>query len=547
MSELLVGPLLRHVSDTDATIWVEASEPGVVEVLGQEERTWTVLGHHYALVHVTGLPPASSTPYAVRLDGEQVWPPADDERPAPVIRTIDPEGTVRLVFGSCRHATSAALRDRRYGSDSLDAYARRLTGSPATEWPQALLLVGDQVYADETSPAVQDRIRERRSMQEPPGEQVKDYEEYTWLYHESWADPEVRWLLSTVPSSMIFDDHDVRDDWNTSAAWRRDMQATSWWEERIIGGLASYWVYQHLGNLSPDDLAKDELYQQVRVHDGDAWPLLREFARAADREADGAKGAQWSYRRDLCRTRLLVVDSRCGRMLEAGDRSMLSEREWNWIEEQVEGDYDHLLVGTSLPWLLPRALHDLESWNERLAGGSRGPRVARWAEKLRRAADLEHWSAFRESFDRLAALLASVGRGERAGVGGRPPATVCVLSGDVHHAYVAQAHLGHSVQSPVYQLTCSPLHNYVPGPMKAAFRFTWSRALERATRLLLGSVSGVPPLGFEWERREGPYIGDQIATLTLAGRRAEVLLEQGVPGPDGRPTLGHRFSSMRLD
>ncbi|MGW1633884.1 hypothetical protein, partial [Streptomyces anthocyanicus] len=30
---------------------------------------------------------------------------------------------------------------------------------------------------------------------------------------------EVRWLLSTVPSCMIFDDHDVIDDWNTSAAW----------------------------------------------------------------------------------------------------------------------------------------------------------------------------------------------------------------------------------------------------------------------------------------------------------------------------------------
>jgi hypothetical protein len=34
---------------------------------------------------------------------------------------------------------------------------------------------------------------------------------YTWLYHESWQDPEVRWLLSTVPSAMIFDDRDVRD------------------------------------------------------------------------------------------------------------------------------------------------------------------------------------------------------------------------------------------------------------------------------------------------------------------------------------------------
>ena len=48
---------------------------------------------------------------------------------------------------------------------------------------------------------------------------MADFEEYTRLYREAWADPVVRWVLSTVPVSMIFDDHDVRDDWNTSAAW----------------------------------------------------------------------------------------------------------------------------------------------------------------------------------------------------------------------------------------------------------------------------------------------------------------------------------------
>ncbi|MEU2014316.1 hypothetical protein ABZ529_36035, partial [Nocardia sp. NPDC019302] len=50
--------------------------------------------------------------------------------------------------------------------------------------------------------------------QEPRGE-VVSFREYAELYHESWADPEIRWLMSTVPTSMIFDDHDVRDDWNT--------------------------------------------------------------------------------------------------------------------------------------------------------------------------------------------------------------------------------------------------------------------------------------------------------------------------------------------
>ena len=446
---------------------------------------------------------------------------------------------MRLAFGSCRYATPAAVGDdSKFDADALDAFARRMMVTAEDEWPDALALLGDQVYADETSESTRRRIRARRDITDPPGDQVRDFEEYTWLYDESWSDPQVRWLLSTLPSSMIFDDHDLRDDWNTSDSWRREMQATSWWEERVIGGLSSYWVYQHLGNLSPSTLAKDDLYQRVRAHDGDAEPLLREFAAAADREADGHKGAQWSYRRDLGGARLLVIDSRCGRMLDSGDRSMVSEAEFAWIEEQLAGDYDHLLVGTSLPWLLPRALHDLESWDERLASGTRGRRLAGFAEKVRRGADLEHWAAFRASFDRLAELFAQVGRGDHAGADGRAPATICVLSGDVHHAYAAQAHYREPLTSKIYQLTCSPLHNYVPGFMKVTFRISWNRLTERSVRFLLGRVSKVPPMTLEWERLCGPYFGDQIATLTMDGRSARVRFEQAGADPqeDGNLT-----------
>ncbi len=171
---------------------------------------------------------------------------------------------------------------------------------------------------------------------------------------------------------MMFDDHDVRDDWNTSHAWRMDMQATQWWEGRITAALMSYWVYQHLGNLSPDGLRSNATLAAIRsAPDGE--DVLRGFAQAADREADGAKGTMWSFRRDLGRVRLLVIDSRCGRILADGRHSMVGEQEFRWIEEQVEdGGYDHLVVGTSVPWLLPRALHDIESWDEAIADGSNG-------------------------------------------------------------------------------------------------------------------------------------------------------------------------------
>ena len=539
MTGLALGPLLRHVGPDDATVWVETDGPCTVEVLGHQERTWNVAGHHYALVSISGLTPGSSTPYDVRLDGEVVWPEKDADLPHPRIRTLDPERALDVVFGSCRYARpDAVVDDDNFAPDALDTYAKRMATRPESKWPDALVLLGDQVYADETSERIQSKIKARRDVTVEPKEQIKDFEEYTWLYDESWTDPAVRWLLSTIPSSMIFDDHDIADDWNTSALWRREMQQTSWWQERVVGGLSSYWVYQHIGNLSPKTLADDELYQRVRAHDGDCEPMLREFAAAADREADGAKGAQWSYRRDLGDVRLLVIDSRCGRILDAENRSMVSEAEFRWIEEQTEGTYDHLLVGTSLPWLLARALHDIESWNEVLAAGKRGPRMAARAEKFRRAADLEHWAAFRESFDRLAELFASVGRGERTPDGGSPPATVCVLSGDVHHAYVAQADYGDpSLRTKVYQLTCSPVHNYVPRMMKVAFRVSWTRLAERTTRFLLTRVAKLPHQPLSWSRLAGPYYGNEIATLVLDGRSAVVCIERAGVDDDGNARL----------
>lgn len=533
VTRLLLGPLLRHVGPTDATVWVETDRTGEVEILGCREHTWTVAGHHYALVVIDGLSPGSSTAYQVLLDGELVWPLPGESRPPSRIRTPAPDAPVQIAFGSCRYATDEAVApDRRFDADVLSAFAVQLAGEPDDRWPNALIMLGDQVYADETSPQTQERIKQRRDHTSGAGLQVADYEEYTWLYAESWDDPEVRWLLSNVPSSMIFDDHDVRDDWNTSKAWRRDMQAKDWWQERIVGALSSYWVYQHLGNLSPAELAQDALFQQVRQCGGDAEQLLREFAIAADREADGAKGARWSYRRDLGRIRLLVIDSRCGRILDAGRRSMLSNSEFEWITDQLTGDYDHLLIGTSLPWLLPRAFHDIETWNELLCDGHRGRAVAAVSEKIRRAGDFEHWAAFRESFERLALLIRDIGQGRYAAESGGPPATVCVLSGDVHHAYIARPDYGDEVTSAVYQLTCSPLHNHVPVAVQLAFRGAWSRFAEKTTRVLLGVVARVPRPIVEWTRVAGPYFGNDLMTLKLTGRHAEVVLQQAGPASE---------------
>ncbi|WP_328850388.1 alkaline phosphatase family protein [Micromonospora globbae] len=564
-ADLLIGPLLRRVAGTRATVWVETAAPAVVTVRTADGAsgsapTFTAYDHHYALVVVDGLTPDSATTYEVLVDDEVVWPVPDSGFPPSVIRTRaadDRDQPVRLLFGSCRETTQHATA-RRLPPDALDAYARRLMAdfAPAA-LPDLLVLLGDQVYADVTSPTVRRLLRRRRRRPRgAPADQVVSFDEYTKLYLESWRDPEIRWLLSTVPSVMIFDDHEIIDDWNTSAAWRADARRQPWWAERIGSGLASYWVYQHLGNLAPDEVAADPVFAKVTAAE-DATGVLREFGQRVDKESDLAHDTerwravqyQWSYALDLGRTRLVMLDNRCSRVLDPGNRAMLPPGEWSWFLDQVHGVYDHLVVGASLPWLLPPGIHHVESWNERLAD-SRRPWVARVSEKLRRALDLEHWAAFRRSFEALAATFARIASGTPGRVGDpvgagpayAPPASISVLSGDVHHSYVARARFDDpAVTTPVHQLTCSPIHNQVPAGLRPLMRLGWSPGPAAATAALARSA-GVRRAGVRWRKLAGPYFGNAVATLVHSGRSAEVTIEGTTADGHLRPVMRQRLT-----
>jgi phosphodiesterase/alkaline phosphatase D-like protein len=542
VSRLVLGPLLRHIGRSDATVWVETDSQCEVEVLGQRARTFHVEGHHYAIVTVEGLEPGSRHEYGVALDSEKAWPEPTSTFPPSVIRTIASDHALRILFGSCRvtapHEPPYALPREEHelgrGVDALYAYALRMMEESPERWPHAIVLLGDQVYADEVSPATLEFVRARRAATNPPGEEIANFEEYTRLYAEAWQDPVIRWFLATVPSAMIFDDHDVHDDWNISWQWLDRMRAQPWWEERIAGAFLSYWLYQHLGNLSPRQLAEDELLARACAAE-DAGPLLREFALRADRER---KGRRWSFCRDFGKTRLVAIDCRAGRVLEDERRSMLDDDEWAWLRGQAEGEFDHLLLGMSDPYLLPPGIHDVQAWNEAVCDGAWGERVVGFGEWLREAADLDHWASFRQGFERLTALIREVATGER----GPPPASVVALSGDVHNAYLAEVTFPRAtpVESRVYQAVCSPIRNPLPARERRAQQLAASkvgevvgRALARAARV------DRPPI--RWRLVQSPSFENHIATLELDGRSAGIRLESAVPG-GRRPRLETTFA-----
>ena len=244
MSELVLGPLLRYVDDRSASVWVETEDR-------PRSRWWRVTtrrGRRRSPCTTTTTPSsasttssrARSTPYRVEVDGAQVWPPADSTVPAVDDRRRSTRASrCGWRSGSCRTSVSHDEEgNNTHGVDALRAYALRMAGVTdpgrrrpgpgrrgALARPGAVPRRPGVRRRDHRGDAGVHRVAARH--RPAAGKELKDYEEYAHLYQLAWTDPANRWLLSTVPTAMIFDDHDIRDDWNTSQEWKDEMEATS--------------------------------------------------------------------------------------------------------------------------------------------------------------------------------------------------------------------------------------------------------------------------------------------------------------------------------
>ncbi len=221
--------------------------------------------------------------------------------------------------------------------------------------------------------------------------------------------------------------------------------------------------------------------------------------------------------------RLVAIDSRCSRHLEPGERAMVDAHEWEWVQKVVleaGRPIHHLLLASTLPFLLAPGLHHLEGWDEAISSGAWGPRGARLGERIRQGMDLEHWASFRKSLDDVTSLLSAVVSGED------PPASILMLSGDVHCSYIAEASL-RTVEHPgtaIRQLTMSPFRNPVPRHVRWANLLLDTRWM---TWLLhrLARTADVRDVAADWRLTHGPWFGNGAMTVRLSGESWAVDVE----------------------
>jgi len=73
--------------------------------------------------------------------------------------------------------------------------------------------------------------------------------------------PAIRRVFANVPTYMIFDDHDVTDDWNLTAGWRDRVRASPSGRRAVANALATFWAFQGWGN--DPDLFDDDFKRTI--------------------------------------------------------------------------------------------------------------------------------------------------------------------------------------------------------------------------------------------------------------------------------------------
>ena len=439
--------MLRYVDETSATVWVRTADAARVTV-ERAGRSWSaatvaVHGSHYALVVLDGLLPGSDDTYAVRVDDVPVWPRPG--MPPSRIRTLAPGPLAALRV---RHLPHDGVRTTpratgRTASTRCAPWPWRCATTPRSRWPDVLLLLGDQVYADTTPHAeLEEFMAARRSLDEPPGLEIKDFVEYAELYRLAWSedgDP-----LGAVDRAL---GDDLRRPRHPRRLEHLVVLATRDPHDDVVAGAHRLRAGRRTGCTSTwatsrrPSWREEEVWRRVVEHAASgATDELDLDGGTSTRSPPGPTPSPSTYRLELhpCARRL-----RAGRhRLPGRPRAAARTAARCSTPTSCAGSTACCAAGCGTCSSAPRCrsscppgLHDFEAMDEAHGPGRlRARRVARAAEKLRRSIDLEHWAAFNEGFDELFELVMQVARGER----GPAPQTITFLSGDVHNSYLAE-------------------------------------------------------------------------------------------------------------
>jgi len=310
-----------------------------------------------------------------------------------------------IAYASCNGFSSAKLaRDTDKPFVLWQKMAETHHGIPARDGKPAvpakpfslLLMGGDQLYADEIweskrCPTLQAWSDLNWDKQIAAKATVKMKQEiaafYDWLYTERWGDINMSLMHATIPSVMMWDDHDIFDGWG------------------------SY----------PDARQKCEVFQAVFAEASRVFDVFQLRCGTGNRlnAAAGHRTLRLRFRDN----HILVLDNRSERTMA----QIMSEQNWQDVKDWLVGlskkPVANLLVMAGVPvvyrsFKTVEAIMDATPWHEEIEDDVH-----------------DHWSARSHEAERMRLIMVLINfleAQQKLHPTAKVPCKGVVLSGDVH-------------------------------------------------------------------------------------------------------------------
>lgn len=290
--------------------------------------------------------------------------------------------------------------------------------------------------------------------------------------------------LAHLPTLMIFDDHDITDDWNLSAQWEETAYGHPF-SKRIIGNaLIAYLLCQGWGN-NPDVFAEPLRAIQAMSAGCDARNHLDSAVQ--DALIDQLLSFhQWQYVLPTSPA-LVVLDTRTRRWRSERARKRPSGlMDWEALCELQQAllDQPSAIIVSPSPMFGVKLIEAVQ-------------KVFSWAGQPL-LVDAENWMAHRGA----AQVMLNIFRHSRT------PGNYVILSGDVHYSFVYEVLIRQRKRGPkLWQITSSGLKNEFPPRLLDWF--------DRLNRWLYAPWS---PLNWLTTRRR-MQVSPRIPSRSKAGER----------------------------
>ncbi len=270
---------------------------------------------------------------------------------------------------------------------------------------------------------------------EVPTEFAERYEAQLEAMEEFVAELDcVHRLMAHIPVAMMFDDHDITDDWNLSAEWEETAYGEPF-SRRIIGNaLVAYLVCQAWGN-APENFSDDMMKRC-----DEALQLPGEEAHE-DLISELIAFRGWQYKWDT-KPALMVIDTRTNRWRSefnpAHPSGLMDWESLSELQQRLLG-HDAVLLVSPAPMFGVKLIETIQ-------------KVFTWFGKPLMV-DAENWMAHRGAANTLLNLFRH----------GKTPQNFVILSGDVHYSFAYEVELRSKKNSPnIWQITSSGFRNEFP-------------------------------------------------------------------------------------